>query len=142
MTVTAATELPAEPAQEATTRAHAMRRLFRDKVALAAAVTLALIALAAIFAPWIAPYDPYLTDLSKVIQPPSDQHWFGTDNTGRDILSRVIYGTRNTSDDGSCRRADRRHAGRRDGHSRRVLSRARRLHHARWSTSCSPSPPS
>jgi ABC-type dipeptide/oligopeptide/nickel transport system permease subunit len=79
-----------------TTRAHALRRLFRDKVALAAAVTLGGVALAAIFAPWVAPYDPYLTDLSKVMQPPSETHWFGTDNTGRDILSRVIYGTRNT----------------------------------------------
>ena len=52
--------------------------------------------LAALFAPWIAPYDPYFTDLTKVMQPPSAEHWFGTDNTGRDILSRVIYGTRNT----------------------------------------------
>ena len=97
MTVTAATGLPAESAaRDATTRAHVMRRLLRDKVALGAAVTLALIALAAIFAPWIAPYDPYFTDLTKVMQPPSDKHWFGTDNTGRDILSRVLYGTRNT----------------------------------------------
>jgi ABC-type dipeptide/oligopeptide/nickel transport system permease subunit len=97
MTVTAAAGLPAEPAaRDATTRAHVMRRLFRDKVALGAALTLASIGLAAVFAPWIAPYDPYLTDLTKVMQPPSEQHWFGTDNTGRDILSRVIYGTRNT----------------------------------------------
>ena len=55
-----------------------------------------LVVLAALFAPWIAPYDPYFTDLTKVMQPPSAEHWFGTDNTGRDILSRVIYGTRNT----------------------------------------------
>ena len=73
-----------------------MRRLLRDKVALAAAVTLVLVAAGAIFAPWLAPYDPYLTDLTKVMQPPSEMHWFGTDNTGRDILSRVLYGTRNT----------------------------------------------
>ena len=52
--------------------------------------------LAAIFAPLVAPYDPYFTDLTIVMQPPSAEHWFGTDNTGRDILSRVIYGTRNT----------------------------------------------
>jgi ABC-type dipeptide/oligopeptide/nickel transport system permease subunit len=97
MTATAAAGLPAESAnRDTTTRAHVMRRLLRDKVALGAAVTLAVIASAAVFAPWIAPYDPYLTDLSKVMQPPSDTHWFGTDNTGRDILSRVIYGTRNT----------------------------------------------
>jgi ABC-type dipeptide/oligopeptide/nickel transport system permease subunit len=97
MTVTAAADLPAEPASPGpATRAHVMRRLFRDKVALTATLTLTSIGLAAIFAPWIAPYDPYLTDLTKVMQPPSENHWFGTDNTGRDILSRVIFGTRNT----------------------------------------------
>jgi ABC-type dipeptide/oligopeptide/nickel transport system permease subunit len=96
MTVTAASDLPSEAAARDTPRAHVMRRLLRDKVALVASVTLALIVLAALFAPWISPYDPYLTDLSKVMQPPSDMHWFGTDNTGRDILSRVLYGTRNT----------------------------------------------
>jgi ABC-type dipeptide/oligopeptide/nickel transport system permease subunit len=97
MTVTAAAGLPAESAaRDTTTRAHIMRRLFRDKVALGAAATLALVASAAVFAPWIAPYDPYFTDLTKVMQPPGEQHWFGTDNTGRDILSRVVYGTRNT----------------------------------------------
>jgi peptide/nickel transport system permease protein len=78
--------------------AHAgvLRRLARDRVAAAAASALVIIVLGAIFAPWIAPYDPYFTDLTKVMQPPSAQHWFGTDNTGRDILSRVLYGTRNT----------------------------------------------
>ena len=77
-------------------RSGVLRRLFRDKVAAVAASLLVLIALAAIFAPVIAPYDPYFTDLTKVMQPPSAEHWFGTDNTGRDILSRVLYGTRNT----------------------------------------------
>ncbi len=73
-----------------------LRRLARDKVAAIAALVLILIGLAAVFAPVVAPYDPYLTDLTIVMQPPSEQHWFGTDNTGRDILSRVIFGTRNT----------------------------------------------
>jgi ABC-type dipeptide/oligopeptide/nickel transport system permease subunit len=77
-------------------RAHVLRRLMRDKVAAIATVTLSLIVLAALFAPLIAPYDPYFTDLTIVMQPPSETHWFGTDNTGRDILSRVLYGTRNT----------------------------------------------
>jgi len=77
-------------------RAGVLRRLMRDKVAAVAAVVLTLFALGAIFAPLIAPYDPYFTDLTIVMQPPSEAHWFGTDNTGRDILSRVIYGTRNT----------------------------------------------
>jgi ABC-type dipeptide/oligopeptide/nickel transport system permease subunit len=57
---------------------------------------LSAIVLAALFAPWIAPYDPYFTDLTKVMQSPDARHWFGTDNTGRDIFSRVLYGTRNT----------------------------------------------
>src|ERR1039458_2873209 len=44
--------------------------------------------------PWIAPYDPYDQDLSSALSPPSAEHLFGADQYGRDILSRVIYGTR------------------------------------------------
>ena len=77
-------------------RAGVLRRLARDRVAATAALTLTAIVLAAVLAPWIAPYDPYFTDLTKVMQPPNAEHWFGTDNTGRDVLSRVIFGTRNT----------------------------------------------
>jgi ABC-type dipeptide/oligopeptide/nickel transport system permease subunit len=77
-------------------RLHLVRRLARDKVALVAVVFLGAVVLAAAAAPWVAPYDPYFTDLTKVMQPPDGEHWFGTDNTGRDILSRVIFGARNT----------------------------------------------
>jgi ABC-type dipeptide/oligopeptide/nickel transport system permease subunit len=77
-------------------RVHLLRRLARDKVAFVAALFLAAVVLIAAAAPWVAPYDPYYTDLTKVMQPPDDQHWFGTDGTGRDILSRVIFGARNT----------------------------------------------
>ena len=42
----------------------------------------------------IAPFDPNAQDISNVLDPPSLKHWFGTDNFGRDILSRVIHGTR------------------------------------------------
>jgi len=73
-----------------------LRRLARDRVAALAASALTAIVLAAVFAPWIAPYDPYFTDLTKSMQAPSGEHWFGTDNTGRDILSRILFGTRNT----------------------------------------------
>jgi ABC-type dipeptide/oligopeptide/nickel transport system permease subunit len=76
-------------------RAGVLRRLARDRVAALAALALTVIVFAALLAPWIAPYDPYFTDLTKVMRPPDAEHWFGTDNTGRDILSRVIYGTRN-----------------------------------------------
>lgn len=81
---------------EAPARDRLLTRLARDRVALIAAITLAGIVLAALAAPLIAPYDPYFTDLPKAMQPPSADYWFGTDNTGRDILSRVLYGTRNT----------------------------------------------
>ena len=77
-------------------RAGVLRRLARDRVAAIAGLVLTVIVFAALFAPWIAPYDPYFTDLTKVMRPPDAEHWFGTDNTGRDIFSRVIYGTRNT----------------------------------------------
>ena len=48
----------------------------------------------AVLAPWIAPYDPVATSWSLVRKPPSALNWFGTDDLGRDILSRVIYGAR------------------------------------------------
>jgi len=48
----------------------------------------------AIFAPLIAPYDPLKANLSEIIQPPSRSHLLGTDELGRDILSRIIYGAR------------------------------------------------
>jgi ABC-type dipeptide/oligopeptide/nickel transport system permease subunit len=77
-------------------RPRIMRRLVRDRAAALAATFLTLVVLAAIFAPIVAPYDPYYTDLSKAMQAPSAAHWFGTDTAGRDVLSRVIYGSRNT----------------------------------------------
>jgi ABC-type dipeptide/oligopeptide/nickel transport system permease subunit len=77
-------------------RAGVWRRLMHDRVAAVATLFLALVGIAAIFAPFVAPYDPYNTNLTKVMQPPSATHWFGTDTAGRDILSRVIFGARNT----------------------------------------------
>jgi peptide/nickel transport system permease protein len=62
-----------------------------------AATGLALVlvfVLFAIFAPWLAPKDPAFIDLPTRLQPASHAHWFGTDELGRDILSRVIYGAR------------------------------------------------
>ncbi|MCD7736944.1 MAG: ABC transporter permease [Lachnospiraceae bacterium] len=52
------------------------------------------LALVAIFAPYIAPYDPYEAILTDALQAPSSTHWFGTDKLGRDLFSRVIYGSR------------------------------------------------
>jgi len=49
---------------------------------------------AALAAPWVAPFDPIAQDLSATLQPPSGSHWLGTDNFGRDVLSRIIWGAR------------------------------------------------
>jgi peptide/nickel transport system permease protein len=54
----------------------------------------ALLVFVAIFAPWLAPYDVGATDLSMRYLPPSAAHWFGTDSTGRDIFSRILFGAR------------------------------------------------
>lgn len=55
-----------------------------------------LLLLVAIFAPWIAPYSPLVQDLNHALNPPSAAHWFGTDEFGRDIFSRLVYGSRIT----------------------------------------------
>jgi ABC-type dipeptide/oligopeptide/nickel transport system permease subunit len=104
MTVEAAGFAPA-PAEEAVEEAPSFavetedglwRRLLRAPTALVAGLFLALTVLAAAAAPWLAPYDPYAIDLTRVMQPPSAQHWCGTDTNGRDILSRILFGTRQT----------------------------------------------
>jgi peptide/nickel transport system permease protein len=56
----------------------------------------------AIFASWIAPQDPVFIDLAARLQTPSQAHWFGTDELGRDILSRIVYGARISMLVGSC----------------------------------------
>jgi peptide/nickel transport system permease protein len=72
----------------------ALRRLLRRKGAVVGLVVLAIFLLLAVSAPLIAPFDPIATSWSLVRKPPSAQHWFGTDELGRDVLARVIYGTR------------------------------------------------
>ena len=59
-------------------------------------VVLAVMVLSAIFAPWIAPFDPNAQDINQRLLPPGGANWLGTDQLGRDLLSRVIYGTRPT----------------------------------------------
>ena len=54
----------------------------------------ALFVVCAIFAPWLAPHDPAQLDLAARLQAPGHDHWFGTDELGRDILSRTVYGAR------------------------------------------------
>lgn len=67
--------------------------LSRKVVALGTTVILVLV-VTALFAPWLAPYDPFKTNLREALRPPSSAHLLGTDALGRDILSRVIYGSR------------------------------------------------
>ena len=66
----------------------------RNKLGMFCLVVVLLLALVAIFAPLLAPYDPDAQELTNMLQPPSAAHLFGTDEYGRDILSRVIYGCR------------------------------------------------
>ncbi|CDZ65904.1 Putative dipeptide/nickel transporter, Inner membrane permease subunit (YddQ) [Neorhizobium galegae bv. orientalis] len=57
-------------------------------------IVITILVLTAIVAPLIAPYDPNVINLGNTLKPPSAEHWFGTDELGRDIMSRIIYGTR------------------------------------------------
>jgi peptide/nickel transport system permease protein len=71
-----------------------IQSLRSNPVALASAVILLIIALAAIFAPLLTAYDPTFLDPGIRLQAPSRDHWLGTDDVGRDVLTRVIYGGR------------------------------------------------
>lgn len=72
------------------------RRLRANPAALAGLLILLALVLAAVFAPLIATHGPLAQDLGARLQPPSAEHWLGTDELGRDIYSRVVYGARIT----------------------------------------------
>jgi peptide/nickel transport system permease protein len=67
---------------------------YKNKLALAGCGIILFLIVLAILAPVIAPYDPGAIDLKNVLAPPSFSHWFGTDQLGRDVLSRMIWGAR------------------------------------------------
>ena len=69
-------------------------KLFRRKLVLAGAATLMIVTLLALFAPWITPYGPMAMKISDRMQSPGIAHWFGTDELGRDVFSRVVFGAR------------------------------------------------
>lgn len=71
-----------------------LRRFVKNKLAIIGAVIIALMIIFALFAPLIAPYDPLYQDLERLLEPESASHPMGTDDLGRDILSRIIYGSR------------------------------------------------
>jgi len=70
------------------------KRLFRRKLVLVATIVLGVIVLAALLAPWVAPFKPDAMRMARRLKPPSDINWLGTDEFGRDILSRIIFGGR------------------------------------------------
>lgn len=71
----------------------AWRRLKKNPTAMFGLVVIIFLALVAVVHKWIVPYDPFALNLIDSLQPPSQAHWFGTDFYGRDILSRIIYGS-------------------------------------------------
>jgi peptide/nickel transport system permease protein len=75
-------------------RLRAVRRLFTRKAAVFGLLLIVLFTLLALLAPVIAPYDPTAQSWANVRKAPSLAHWFGTDEVGRDVLSRLIYGAR------------------------------------------------
>jgi peptide/nickel transport system permease protein len=72
----------------------AWRRLRRRRGALVGLAVVLLFVAMAVLAPWLSPYDPIQTSWSAIRKAPSAAHWFGTDDIGRDVLSRVVWGTR------------------------------------------------
>jgi peptide/nickel transport system permease protein len=73
---------------------YTFKRFRRNIFALIGLFFLVLEVVFAILAPFIAPHDPYQINVAKVLQPPNSEYWFGTDNLGRCVFSRVIYGGR------------------------------------------------
>jgi len=66
----------------------------KNKVAIAGLCIVLFLVLIAVFAPFLTPHDPYAINLDEQLRPPSFHNWFGTDKFGRDLLTRIIYGTR------------------------------------------------
>ncbi len=91
---TSASASPAAPRAMRTPVSEFWRRFRKQKVALVAGAFLLVLLLVAIFAPWVAPYDPSTPDYMAILQGPSAAHWAGTDAYGRDVFSRIIFGAR------------------------------------------------
>ncbi len=73
---------------------HAAHVLRENPLTAVAAAGATLLCLVAVLSPWLTPYDPVASDVSVALQPPSAAHWAGTDQLGRDVLSRIIAATR------------------------------------------------
>jgi peptide/nickel transport system permease protein len=86
--------LSAEEAVHESPGARAWRRLVKRKSAVVGLAIIAMFVLVAVLAPLITHYDPAQQGWTSIRKPPSPQHWFGTDESGRDLFSRVVYGAR------------------------------------------------
>ncbi|HTI18505.1 MAG TPA: ABC transporter permease [Trinickia sp.] len=91
-TVSAATSAPQAPARRG--RRRALAKFARNRAALVGAAIVLIVIVVAALAPWISPFDPVQADFLHVRSAPDAMHWFGTDELGRDILSRMIWGAR------------------------------------------------
>jgi peptide/nickel transport system permease protein len=92
--VTAVETLPPAAAVTPPDRRRVLRRLLRNPLSAAGLLVIVVILVAAVLADLLAPFPPHLTDFDATLQPPSPAHWFGTDELGRDQLSRVLHGLR------------------------------------------------
>ncbi len=72
----------------------ALMRLRKNRSAMVCLFVIVVFIIVAFTAQWISPYDPYEIDLKNMLEGPSAEHWMGTDEYGRDIFSRILYGTR------------------------------------------------
>lgn len=69
-------------------------RFHRNRLAMSGLILVLTLFAISLLAPWLAPYDPNQINLQAALLPPSPEHWLGTDALGRDVLSRIIYGSR------------------------------------------------
>ena len=70
------------------------RAFARNRLAVVGGVVVIVLVLLAVLAPVLSPWDPHCPDVRKILEPPSKRHWLGTDQLGRDVLSRMLYGAR------------------------------------------------
>lgn len=73
---------------------YSLKVLFSRKLVVFSVCIIMFFVFIAIFIPFLSPYDPYKTDMTSSLLKPSLQHWLGTDKLGRDVLTRLMYGTR------------------------------------------------
>jgi peptide/nickel transport system permease protein len=94
MTTTAAQPVTLTATKPESLWTKARKRFFRHRLAMFGLIILSLLIFVSVTAPLLTPYSPIELDLRSIRQPPSADHWLGTDGTGRDVLTRILYGGR------------------------------------------------